>query len=373
MKNKKIKVLETIRQGKIGGGETHVLELCNGLDKDLFEPVVLSFTPGPMVEELQRRGIRTEIIHTENPFDLRVWKRVKDFMLKEKFDLVHAHGTRAMSNVFFPARKLGLKVIYTVHGWSFHKDQKYPLRRLRELSERFLTGKANKTICVSKSNEHDGIERFNMKRSTVIYNSVNLKKFNPDNSPNDFREEQGIASDKTVIGFIARMTGQKDPLTMVKAMGHILQECRDIVLLMVGDGELKEKTMQLAKQLGVDSNIIFQPFRTDIPRVLNAIDIYCLPSLWEGFPIGILEAMAMKKCVIASPVDGTRELIEDGVTGLLVENGNPDKLADIILMLHKDAELRQALAEKAYQKAIENYDVNKMVASVQDVYRQLAD
>src|SRR5215831_11294610 len=136
---KKIRVLETIRQGKIGGGESHLLDLVENLDKSIFEPVVLSFTDGPMINRLQSMGIPTHIIHTERPFDFTKWGKVKQFLQDEKIELVHAHGTRANSNVIWASRKLGLPVVYTIHGWSFHDDQPFLLKKLRVMGEKYLT------------------------------------------------------------------------------------------------------------------------------------------------------------------------------------------------------------------------------------------
>lgn len=365
---KKIKILETIRQGKVGGGETHVLELCTNLDKELFEPVVLSFTSGPMIDELKRRNIKTKVIYTEHAFDFTVWNKVKKFIQEEEIDIIHAHGTRANSNVFLVAKRLGLPLIYTVHGWSFHIDQKFIVRKIRELSENFLTAKSDRVICVSKSNELDGIKLFNMKRSTTIYNAINLQKFNSNKQFSNIRSEFGISSDKTVVGYIVRITEQKDPFTMIRAMKRVTSKTDNMVLLMVGDGNLKTASMKLAEELKIKNNIIFQPFRSDIPHILNAIDIYCLPSLWEGFPIGILEAMAMNKVVVASPVDGTREMIEDGKTGLLIPHGKPEPLADALLLLNKDIELRERLADNANTFVRTNFGIDKLVEKVQKEY-----
>ncbi len=371
MRTNKIKILETIRQGRVGGGETHVLELASNLDKSKYEPVVLSFTPGPMVDELNNRGIRTEIVFTERAFDYNIWGKVKDFMQKENFDIVHAHGTRAMSNVFRSARKLKIPLLYTVHGWSFHLDQKYPVRRLRELSEKFLTNKADKTICVSYSNQKDGLERFNMKRSIVIYNAVDLMKFNPDMQFRDIRNELGVGNDKVLIGYIVRITGQKDPFTLLKGFKKVTKESKDAVLLIVGEGDLKDETVNLAKELKLDNQLIFQPFRSDIPDILNAIDIYCLPSLWEGFPIGILEAMAMRKTVVASSVDGNKELIKEGETGLMLPHSNPDKLAEVLLKAIKDEQLREKLSENGYQFIKKQFGIERLIKEIDEVYENM--
>ena len=369
---KKIKILEAIRQGNFGGGESHLLDLVTHMDKSRFEPVVLSFTSGAMVDEMRRRGIKVKVIYTKRAFDFSVWKKIRDFIIEEQIDIVHAHGTRANSNVFWAAKRTKRPLIYTIHGWSFHIDQKYPVRKIREFSERFLTSLSDKVICVSKSNEQDGIKLFNMKRSTVIYNAVDLEKFSPYNNYKDIRQELGISSDKTVVGYIVRITKQKDPLTMLKAMKKLDgYSDNNIVLLMVGDGELKDQALKLAKKLKIEDKVISQPFRADIPEVLNAIDIYCLPSLWEGFPIGILEAMAMKKAIVASPVDGTREMIKDGETGLFVNYGKPKDLAEALKFVSKDTAFRDMLARNAFKYVRENLGIASLVEDVQKLYKQL--
>src|SRR5688572_29370622 len=120
---KKIKVLQCIRQGQIGGGESHLLSLVENLDRSQFDPVVLSFTDGPMIDRLNKMGIENHVIHSTRPFDITKWKKVKHLLSEKHIQLVHAHGTRANSNVLWASKQLNLPVIYTVHGWSFHQDQ----------------------------------------------------------------------------------------------------------------------------------------------------------------------------------------------------------------------------------------------------------
>lgn len=365
---KKIKILHTIRQGKIGGGESHVLDLVTHMDQSKFESIVLAFTDGPMVESLKKRGITTEVIYTEKPFNFSIWKQVTQCIKRHEIDLVHAHGTRAFSNVFYSANKLNIPIIYTVHGWSFHPNQPYLVQRIREKSERFLTARAHKTICVSKSNQQSGISRLKLKRSVVIYNAVNLEKFSPQRKFKDLRKEFGIDKNKIVIGYIVRMTAQKDPFTMLKAMQKICESKEDIILLMVGDGELKSKAIQLAKNLKIEDRVIFESFRTDIPDVLNAIDVYCLPSLWEGFPIGIIEAMAMHKPVVVTPVDGSSELVTDRETGLLVETKNEVDLAQAVIELNDNPALRNQIIVKASEFVNAHFGISQLVQKVEDNY-----
>lgn len=154
--DRKIRILECIRQGQIGGGESHLLSLVSNLDRSKFDPVVLSFTDGPMVDRLRELNIDTQVIYTEKPFDISKWKIVKEYLRQQSIDLVHAHGTRASSNVLWAARSLKIPVIYTIHGWSFHQDQSLLVRTVRVLGEKFLTRRSALNISVSKSNQESG-------------------------------------------------------------------------------------------------------------------------------------------------------------------------------------------------------------------------
>lgn len=365
----KIKILETIRQGQVGGGETHVLDLVRKLDKSQFQVDVLSFTEGPMVDTLNALGINTYVINTEKPFDLNVWGIVTAFISNGGYDIIHAHGTRAASNVFYSAKKLGIPMIYTVHGWSFHNNQNYIMRRFREISESFLTKKAISTITVSESNKKDGIKKFGLKRAHVIYNGIDSMKFNPEKEEfNAIRKEFGIPNDKTLVGYLVRMTEQKDPFTMIRAIKIINNTNKNIMFLMVGNGELLEATKKLASELGVLDQIVFSNFRSDMPAILKAIDIYCLPSLWEGMPIGMLEAMAMGKACIATSVDGTTELVNDGVNGILINIKDPEMLAKQIINLHLHPQKRMLLGNNAKKYIEQNFSLSEMVDKIQNLY-----
>lgn len=368
--NSKIKILETIRQGQIGGGESHVLDLVTKLDKSEFEPVVLSFTDGPMVERLTKMGIKTYVVNTLKPFNISTYNAVKKIMREEEIDILHAHGTRALSNTIFPAKSLGLPIIYTVHGWSFHQDQKFPVRNIRELSEKFLTDNVDLTISVSQSNQRDGISRFSMKRSRVVNYGVDLTRYNPDRELKDLRAELQIEPGKTVVGYLVRMTVQKDPFTLVKAVAEVAKTTRDVQFLFVGDGDLKEGAISLANELGVSDMIKFHPFRTDVPEVLNTFDIYTLPSLWEGLPIGMLEAMAMRKAIVATPVDGTKEAIQHERNGLLVPCQDHEALAAAIIRFHESKEFRKVLGDAAQETVKKTFDLEMMVKNNENIYRE---
>ncbi|HXB06147.1 MAG TPA: glycosyltransferase family 4 protein [Puia sp.] len=365
----KIRVLECIRQGKIGGGESHLLNLVEYLDKSRFEPVVLSFTPGPMIERLERMGVGTDVIYTEKPFDLTKWRRVKELLKEKKVELIHAHGTRAASNVLWAARSLGIPVVYTIHGWSFHQDQRALLKRMRIAGESYITSRTAVNISVSMANQASGRKNIKGFESVLVNYGIDQKKFSPAGVSKDVRAELGIGKEAVLVLFIARFTKQKQPLAMIRAFKEALDRVPGMELLMVGDGELREDALGLCAELGLGDRIRFQTFRQDVPDVLAAADIFVLPSLWEGLPIGLLEAMAMGKAIIASDVDGTGEVLQHGENGLLIQTGQlVPSLTEALVQLGRDGEMQKKFQQRAIETISGRFNVVRMAREIEDIY-----
>lgn len=370
--SKKIRVLEGIRQGQIGGGESHLLSLVEHLDRTRFDPVVLSFTDGPMIGRLKEMQVPTHVIYTETPFDVRKWKAVQQLLRDQRIDLVHAHGTRANSNILWAARSLGIPVIYTVHGWSFHPDQKPPVRYLRVLGEKYLTTRTDLNISVSASNQQSGRQYIPSFNSVVVSNGIDQKKFNPQRAFADIRSELRIPAKAMLVLFLARFTAHKQPLALIRAFAKALPQNPNLHLLMVGDGDQKAEARTLIDQLQLQHKVTLETFRQDVPDVLAAADIFVLPSLWEGLPIGLLEAMAMGKAVIASNVDGTSEVVQHNENGLLVQtDGLVNNLTAALLALSSDEGRRKAFQQKAIMTVNQQYNVDTMTRRIESLYEEV--
>lgn len=369
-----INVLECIRQGQIGGGESHLLSLMENIDRSKFHPVVLSFTEGPMVERLRAMGIETEVIYTEKPFDISKWGRVKSFIKSHNIEIVHAHGTRANSNVLWASRSLGLPVAYTVHGWSFHQDQSFLVRTLRTLGEKYLTRKSTVNISVSASNQQSGKEVIPSFESIVVNNGIDQKKFNPDNHFADIRKELGLSAETILVLFIARFTSHKQPLRLIEAFEKAQKELPGMHLLLVGEGDQRPEAVNMLREKNLQERISLWPFRLDVPDILSAADIYVLPSLWEGLPIGLLEAMSMGKAILATRVDGTKEVVQNGRNGILVETTDlVNDLSSAIVRLAGDANLRKELGQHAMETVNERFNAAVMTKSIEAVYQNMFD
>ena len=364
------RVLEVIRQGQIGGGESHLLDLVTFLDKERVQPVCLSLTDGEMVRRLRAMSITCHIIETSKPFDPRVQRQVRQLLSDEHIQLVHAHGSRAASNVVWPARSMHLPLVYTVHGWSFHPDQPLAVRALRALSEKVICHYSDKVVCVSRSNADTGRRVFGLRDASVVENGINLERFNPRNSFADLRPAMGFSPTDFVAGFIARCTKQKDPITFLQALRAAHAASPAVKGLLVGEGELDTEVDSFIKSHDMEGYVWRTPFRTDVPELLHAIDAYCLPSLWEGLSIALLEAMAMGKAIIATPTDGTRELIRHQQNGLVVPFNDAQALADAMTTLaaHRDSMSRYGAEARSLVE--ERFNARRVAEMVEKIYRE---
>jgi glycosyltransferase involved in cell wall biosynthesis len=367
----KVNVLLGIRQGKIGGGESHVFDLAKNLDTNKFRTIVLSFTEGPMVTNLRDIGIEVAVIKTEKSFDFLVLNKVVQLIKRYKIDIIHAHGTRAASNLLFASKILRKPIVYTVHGWSFNDAQSKLVRNIRKSGERFISKRVNLIINVSQSNQITGKQLYKNFKSVLIKCGINRKKFDYRISGKEFRKENGLSDEFTWFAVIARMTFQKDPLNTIRGFNLAQRENPKVRLVLIGEGELDQDKINLIAQYNLHDKVKILPFHQNIPEILAAIDVYCLVSLWEGLPIGLLEAMSMKKACIVSPADGILEVIEHRENGLIVEKSNPEQLKDAILEMANTPALINSFGEKAYQKIDEEFSIEKMINKIEKEYSAL--
>lgn len=226
-------------------------------------------------------------------------------------------------------------------------------------------------ICVSANNKVSGEKEFGLKHAVVIENGINVRRFNPLLPFRDVRPELGIPPDDFIIGFIGRVTLQKAPLVFVEsiALAHALDS--RIKGLMVGEGEMDGEVAWYINDRHWGDIIYKVPFRSDIPEVLASINVFCLPSLWEGFSISLLEAMSMGKPLVVTPTDGTREVIKDRYNGLIVDYNNPNDLANRYYELLHDEPLRKKLGAAARLFVESRFDSCRVSKKVTDIYTGL--
>ena len=367
---KRIKVLEVIRQGQFGGGESHLIDLINSFEEKI-QPIVLSFSKGQMIDTLSKRNIKCYVIESNSPFNPFIQKDIIKIIKEERIQIIHAHGSRAASNMLLTSWINKIPMVYTVHGWSFHPDQNIIINTLRKYSEKIICSACKEVICVSQNNKKYGIKEFGLSStSRVIENGIDFNKFNIDKSK-DIRQSFGFTEKDFIIGFIGRITQQKAPYCIVDSIAIAHKQNSNIKGLIIGDGDMKNEIKNYISRHNYNDFILLKDARNDIPDILSTIDVYALPSLWEGLSIGLLEAMAMKKAIVATPTDGTRDLIKDNENGKIVPFNNAYKLAQAYIEYNNNNLEKSKLGEMAYSSIKDKFDSKRVAIEVTNIYNTL--
>ena len=205
----------------------------------------------------------------------------------------------------------------------------------------------------------------------MIENGINLDRFTPGNGLKDLRGEFGFAPDDFVMGFIARCTKQKAPQDFLNAVRIAHERNPRVKGLFVGEGDMDAEVDALIAARGMEGYVFRSRFRTDVPELLSCINVYCLPSLWEGLSIALLEAMAMGKAIVATPTDGTKEVITHEDNGLVIPFERPVALAESVIRYCDDHALYERCCSNARQLVARRFDARRVSEMVSDLYQRM--
>ena len=228
---------------------------------------------------------------------------------------------------------------------------------------------------MAESHRQELINRYGLPpgRIVTIPNGVDIKRFQPMPRNRRLREELAISDDAPVIGIVGRLTDQKGHVYLLRALPLLLTKSPALRCLVVGDGELREELQKFAVDLGLTEHCLFLGVRHDIPEVLAAMDLLVLPSLSEGMPYVALEGMAMGKPVVATAVNGVPELIQDGVTGLLVPRKDPVALVKAIEIVLANPHVAASFGLAARRLVEQTYSTERWIDQMESLYESLVD
>ena len=323
--------------------------------------------PEPATEWLGEQGIPVHHLR-RGRFDPRILSDLVSLARERGARILHVHGYAAADFGRLAARAVGAKLVLHEH----FADPRMPL--YQALADRLLSGRTDGAIAVSRSTREFLVkQRFVPEdRVRLIWNGAPLDEFAPVPRERalDVRRELGLADDALVVGTIGRLNAQKGHRFLLEAAGRLLPRQPNARVLVAGDGDLMGELRARAATLGIAERVVFAGHRTDVPDLLGALDVFCISSLYEGTPLALFEAMASGKAIVSTSVDGCREVLEDGVTGVLVTPADAAALADGLDRVLGDASLRAALGRQALA-ASRRYDVRTCVDEMQAFYEEL--
>jgi glycosyltransferase involved in cell wall biosynthesis len=247
--------------------------------------------------------------------------------------------------------------------------------RVRSVADRQvlrdLTPEMDLLIAVSKSMEQKiAGERPGLAPVRLIYNGVDLDRYDHQEPCCTLRDEYGMEPGSQIVGVVARLEPEKGHQTLLDAWPHVLRRVPDAYLLVVGEGSQREMLVHRARVNRVAHRVVFTGRRDDIPAVTAALDVAVLPSHREAQGLSILEAMALSRPVVASDVGGIPEMIEDGVTGLLVQHDRPELLGAAVVRLLTDHALADTIARNGHDLVHDRFCIQLMVKAIEEIYQE---
>lgn len=358
---KKQNILFIVRTMGIGGTENVVLQLCEIFEKKVNKIIVCS-SGGVHEEILRKMGIKhftIPDIASKNPvYMIKTYLKLKSIIKKEQITVIHSHHRMAALYAELAAPKHVFKVA-NAHNTFYNK------KKLTHFAY-----KNTKIIAVGEMVKKNIIDFFYIPVGQVCVINNAVKPFNE-----EIKEIECLKNEKAkgnvLIGNVGRLSEQKGMCYFIEAAQEVLKSHPKARFFLVGEGELKDQLYQQVALKGLQDKIIFLGYRSDVQNVVSQLDFVVLSSLWEGLPLTPIEAFSVGKTVIGTNVDGTPEIIRDGVDGYLVEPRNIGQLAKKINFLLENPEVRKKLEEQAAKRYRENFSFEKFSQKYVDFYKEL--
>jgi glycosyltransferase involved in cell wall biosynthesis len=357
---KKLRVCHIVRYAKIAGTEMHVYLLTTHLDKSMVDSHVLILEKGELARMLEDSDIGVSVI--PNSRSVLHYIRLIRFFVRRKFDIVHCHSG---GYVCFAAKLAGVKrIVYTKHGIGATKEELIHRPFGRKLRDILINMCVCQFIALTKYDRYVMTRVLHIDRDIIgiVHNGIDATRRVLS------KRKRNIGA---VVGFLGRLEKQKGISYLIEALPAILHRYPKLKVLIAGSGSEEESLKALAERLHVRRNMRFLGHVRNPLSVIDQMDIFVLPSVWEGFPYVLLEAMLLKKPIVATDIFGINEIVEHEESGILVKARDPKSIAEAVthLLLHRTKCRR--LGNAALERVLSCYTADKTASKIQKLYFSL--
>ena len=289
-------------------------------------------------------------------------------------DLVHTHASKAGVLGRVAARLAGVPaVLHTPHAY-FFQGKRGAARRLFCGLERTMLPLTSATVALCESQRRLAVDELGAAPGSVevVANGVDTSHFAARAGRSAARQALGLPEEAPVLGSIVRLSPQKGCDLFLQALARVAAKLPALRAVLVGDGPLRRRVQRLACRLGVAGRLIRLPHADDPRRIYEALDVFVLPSRYEGMPYVLLEAMAMGLPVAATDIPGIRDVVADGATGLLAAPGRPQELTQCILQLLRDPERARRMGSEGRQRVVQHFALRPFLERTAALYLRTA-
>lgn len=370
-----MKVLHLISGGDTGGAKTHLISLVKGLNK-IIDAKVICFIEDTFYEDVKKANIDIEVYEQKSRSDMSVVNRLVDEIKEKDYDIIHCHGARANFVGMFLKRKIDRPMVTTIHSdykLDF-KDNFYKKLVFTTLNTIALK-RFKYYIAISDNFKDMLIHRgFNPDSIYIAYNGIDLDA-KPKYIPRqEFLHRYGIdGENKIIVGIAARLDLVKDHETFIKAADKVLENRQDVLFLIAGEGNDRDRLKSMVEDLGIVEYVHFLGHVNDPYSFFNTIDINVLTSISESFPYVILEGAMMKKMIISTKVGGVGKLIEDGHNGYLIDVKDSIALAERINSLLDNRDMIENMGKNLYMDVEERFSSDSMAKTHVKIYEEIIE
>ena len=355
----------------VGGAEKALVQLATRLDSDRFEPVVYCLGPRPEVDEascvppLEAAGIEVQCLGATGKRQLpSIVGRLRAVLTERPPDVLQCFLFHANMAGRLAARRAG--VSHVVSGIRVAEPRRWHL-----WADRLTNGMVQRYVCVSESVARFSINKARLPENKVLVipNGIDLDAY-PAATPVDM-QSLGIPVGRRVITYVGRLEPQKSVDWLIETAGGWLDRLADCDLLLVGKGPEHQKLIAQCQKRGLSDRVHLAGWRPDVPEILAASDMLVLPSRWEGMPNVVLEAMASRLPVLASDVEGVRELLGPNADEQTVDHGDSAAFTEKIVRIASDPALSSDLGDRNRQRVANKFGMDGVVRSYQELWESL--
>jgi glycosyltransferase involved in cell wall biosynthesis len=365
------RVMMLIDTYRVGGPAKGLLDFCDATRGDL-DPLIVVFQRGGQQatefrEACASRGVQVEVLWEQYRFDPSLLAQAQRVAGLFRPELVQTHGYKADIVGLHLRWRLGVPWIAFSHGWT---DEGLAIRLYRILNQ-VIIRRADRIVAVSEARKAAlEIEGCPSSRLVTIHNAVEMPHKDFVDTGEIFRQ-LGLHENRLVVAVVGRLSPEKGQRYFVEAMAEVVRTVPAVLGLVIGDGQEEQRLRAKVQELSLDDTIHFIGYRRDMHRIYSAIELLVLPSLSEGLPNVVLEAMSHGRPVIGTRVGGVPEAVEEGVCGLLVPPGDVAALTQAIVRLLLDPETRQRMGKAARMRAKHSFSVSARAERILALYDEI--
>jgi glycosyltransferase involved in cell wall biosynthesis len=368
----KKKILHITKITGLSGSEKHLLFTLPALSQEKYAvSLLLLVEPRDrkkhFEETFRKKGIRTFVFPIYSDFDLSLIYRLYKFIRKNKFTLVHTHLIHADLYGLVAAKIARVPLcISTRHNDDpFRKN--FLIKFFNQITSRWLHSLI--TISDYLKNFEEKETKMSAYKITTIHYGITLNE--TENNGNNLKKIYHVPKKNVVLGIISRLVPQKGHQFLLTSFREVVKRFSHLTLFIVGDGYLRKDLEKLAEKLGIESKVIFTGYQKNVDSFIKIFDIFVHPSLWEGFGLIFLEVMKWGKPIIATHVSAIPEIIINGKTGILVPPKDSAQLAEAIIKLVVNKNLREKMGRAGYERLKTHFTLRKTVQKTEEVYDKL--